>query len=404
VTQPARARGIGITRVVLLGLASSLSSFGMASVIPSLPAVGRALQAEPAHLQWVVSAYLLGLGLAQPVQGWFADRFGRRPVMLSGFVVFAVASIIACVAPTLTSFVLARFAQGLGVSVATVVARAIVRDSERGTEAAIALSFITAVMGVAPVVAPLAGGLIVDAFGWRAVFLLHVTIACLLLAWMFLSLQESRPADTRQLSFAQTIAAFAELLRDPRFVACSLVYSFTSGAAFAFITVGAALFERLFSLSSSAFGLFWAILAVAYTLGAAIAGVATRRFGEVRVLLGGSLLGVVGGVLFLAATLGAPSLSAYCVALAIQLIANGVVSPLALAAAVNEKPRLAGTASGLSSALAMMVSMVFAIVAGWSFDGTATRIGWALAAGTLCALVSAIVALRRPAAAGHAAS
>lgn len=393
-TRAARATRIGFGQVVLLGLASGLSAFGMASVIPALPVLGRAFDTDAASLQWVVSAYLFGLGIAQPIQGWFADRFGRRPVLLTGFAVFAVASIAASLAPTLPWLVAARFAQGLGVSVATVVARAIVRDTQEGPQAAISLSFITAVMGLAPVIAPLAGGIVVGFFDWHALFLVHLSIAVLLLAWMIVALAESRPVDTERLSLARTFTAFGELLRLRRFLAYSLVYSFTSGAAFAFITVGATLYERLFRMAPAAFGVFWATLALAYALGATIAGVATRRWGERGVLLGGGTLGLVGGICFVWVAHGeSPSFAAFSTALAIQLVANGIVSPLSLAGAVNESPRLAGTASGLSSALAMFMSIVFAIASGALFDGTPVTISWLLGVGTLLALVSATVAV-----------
>lgn len=104
---------IDTARVVLLGLASGLSAFGMASVVPSLPALARAFDTDYATLQWVVSAYLPGLGLAQPVQGWLCDRYGRRPVLLTGFAVFAAASLAASLSASLSWLVAARFGQSL---------------------------------------------------------------------------------------------------------------------------------------------------------------------------------------------------------------------------------------------------------------------------------------------------
>jgi MFS transporter, DHA1 family, multidrug resistance protein len=383
-------------RVALLGLASGLSAFGMASVIPSLPIIGRAFGADYASLQWVVSAYLLGLGLAQPMQGWFCDRFGRRPVMLGGFALFVIASLAASMAPSLGWLVVARFAQSLGVSVATVVSRAIVRDTHSPEGAAVALSFITAVMGIAPVVAPLAGGVVVAAFDWHALFLLHAGLALALWLGLALLLRETRPDGTQQLSATGTLRAFWELVRTRSFLALSLVYSFTSAAAFAFITCGAALYERLFGMSPSAFGAFWAGLALAYALGAAVAGVSARRFGAAHVLVAGTALAACGGLAFVTlAWLDSESFIGYACALGIQLFANGVVSPLSLAGAVNERPLLAGTASGLSSAIAMLVSMVFAIAAGAAFNGTAISIAWLLALGTVLAVVAAASATRQ---------
>ena len=122
----------------------------MASVVPALPSLAKSLQADYATVQFVVSAYLLGLGLFQPVQGLLSDRFGRRPVLLAGYGVFLVASLAASFATDIAMVIAARFLQAMGVSVATVVTRAIVRDSFEPGPAATALSFITAVMGVAP--------------------------------------------------------------------------------------------------------------------------------------------------------------------------------------------------------------------------------------------------------------
>ena len=106
--------------IALLGAASGLSSFGMASVVPALPSLGRALDADYANLQFVVSAYLGGLALFQPLQGLLSDRYGRRPVLLGGFTLFALASLLASIETSLPGLVLARFLQAMGASVAKI--------------------------------------------------------------------------------------------------------------------------------------------------------------------------------------------------------------------------------------------------------------------------------------------
>jgi DHA1 family bicyclomycin/chloramphenicol resistance-like MFS transporter len=385
--------------IALLGAASGLSAFGMASVVPMLPALERALSTDFATLQFVVSAYLLGLGLFQPVQGVLCDRYGRRPVLLGGFAVFLVASLLASVAPSLALLVLARFLQAMGVSVATVVSRAIVRDSYAPEPAAIALAFITAVMGVSPVIAPLAGGFVAGFWGWRAVFWMHAAMAACLLVLIFTQLRETRPATLRPMPFRELLGAFGTLVRERRFRGFTLTYSFISGGSFVFVTIGAALFEKLFALSSTAFGAIWASLAGAYVLGAASAGALARRYGTRRVAKLGINVNLVAATMFCAAAVWPqPLLPAFVFALGLQTLANGLVSPLALAGAVGDHPAFAGVAAGLSSSIAMLVSMGCAILTGALYDGTPVTTALPLTVACIAAWFALRSALAAPSA------
>lgn len=356
----------------LLGAISGLSAFGMASVVPALPVLGAAFDADAAALQFIVSGYLLGLALFQPIQGLLCDRFGRRPVLLGGVTLFALASLAAGLATSLPWLAAARVLQAMGASVATVVTRAIVRDTHGPEEGAIALAFISAVMGVAPIVAPIAGGVASAGFGWRGVFALHAGIALLLLGWMLALLRESRPATTQAMTFGQLLRGFGVLLRDRIFVSYSLTYSCISAGGFAFITVGASLFARLFGTQPASFGLLWALLASAYLVGAATAGQLSRRYGSRTIIRRGLQLNLLAASCFVLATLlPQPWLPAFMIALMLQTGANGLASPLCLSGCVSERPELAGVASGLSSAIAMLISMLCAAASGLSFDGGA---------------------------------
>ncbi len=357
---------------MLLGIASSLSAFGMASVIPALPLMTRELQVDYATVQFVVTAYLLGLGLFQPIQGLLADRFGRRPVLLGGYSLFLFASALAGLASQLWTLVIARFLQAMGISVATVVTRAIVRDSFEPGPAASALSFITAVMGLAPVIAPVVGGLAAESLGWRGIFSIHALVAAMLLIVMVWKLKETRPAGTTSMTLTELMRAAVVLLRDRAFIGHSLTYSSVSAAGFIFITVGAALYEKLYGFSSADFGALWSGLAISYVAGAAAAGHLTRRIGPKRASNVGMAFNVGATAMFvLAAFSDAPSLIWLSGSLALLMIANGILSPLALSGAVDDHPQLAGVAAGLSSSIAMLLSMLSAGLTGWLYDGTA---------------------------------
>lgn len=378
--------------IALLGCVSGLSAFGMASVVPALPSLATTLSVDFSAVQFVVSAYLLGLGLFQPIQGLLCDRFGRRPVLLGGFLVFAIGSLAASLSSGLVTLVLARFLQAMGVSVATVVTRAIVRDTHEPEQAAVALSFISAFMGLAPIIAPIAGGFVTALWSWRAVFVLHSVLAGILLIWLVLSLRETRPASTRAMPFSSLLAGFRILMRDRVFVSFSMIYAFISAGSFAFITVGAALFGRLFGMTAASFGTLWAGLALAYLCGAALAGALASRFGSQRMIRAGLALNLMAATAFvLAAFWPTPRLDLFMTALIGQMGANGLISPLALSGSVSERPDLAGVASGLSSAVAMLVSMLSAALTGVIYDATAVPVAILIAS---CAMLAAFVSRR----------
>jgi predicted MFS family arabinose efflux permease len=161
------------------------------------------------------------------------------------------------------------------------------------------------------------------------------------------------------------------------------------------VTIGADLFEKLYGMSSARFGSVWASLAVAYVAGAALAGTLARRLGSARVLRLGMRLYVVATLLFGAnALLAAPPLAGFIGALALLMLSNSLISPLSLAGAVSDHPQLAGIAAGLSSAIAMLVSMLCAALIGLVYVGRPAESAWLLLASAVCAALALRTALR----------
>lgn len=354
----------------LLALASALSPFGMVVVVPTLGEIGREYGLDYSEAQFMISAYLFGLGAAQPFSGFLCDRFGRRPVLLAGFAIFVVASFACAAVRGIEWLVLLRFFQAAGVSVGTVASRAIVRDTHDTEGTARVLSTIAAAMGISPVIGPVAGGFIGDAFGPQSVFVASALLGILVWAGIYRGLPETRPARTTATGLGGLGHDYRVLLGSRVFMGYTLMFGLVQGGFFAFLAVGAVVFEKDLGLGQKGFGLVWSFMAVAYVIGAAGAGVLGRSLGVARVLqLGVGLTAISGWALYALAVGPGISLWPLVFLLALLTAASGLVVPGSMAGAVSYRPEIAGTSSGLSSALGLVLSGGFTIVSGSIYTG-----------------------------------
>jgi DHA1 family bicyclomycin/chloramphenicol resistance-like MFS transporter len=340
----------------------------MAIIIPNLAMFGRVFEADLAQVQFLVSAYALGLALAQPIQGVLSDRFGRRPIMLAGLLVFVVASLGCAVATTLDGLIIWRFAQALGISVGTVISRALIRDVCDTEQTARALSIIAASLGIAPVIAPIAGGYLGASLGWQAIFVLSSVAGVITMVWVYMRLPETRDPRTALSKHATDGGTFDKvmtLLRSGCFIGYTLAYGFVTSAFFVFLVVGANVFERELGIEQQEFGLIWGPLALTYVAGAMLTNSVSKRYG-----FRGALRICIVGLAFVAVALpltllilGVTAVS-LLVPLASLMILSGLVSPLTLAGAVSYRPQWSGLSSGLSSSLGLGMGVFFALVSG----------------------------------------
>jgi len=380
---------IRMPSLLLLGIASGLSPFGMTMVVPALNNIAEEFQADSSMVQFVISAYLFGLATAQPVSGYLCDRFGRRPVMLSGFALFVIASIACAVTTSLNQLILLRFFQAVGVSVGTVASRAIVRDTRDVNQAAEAISYIVAAMGVAPIIAPMIGGWLSAVAGHQGIFLMTAAIGVFVLIGMYRKLPETLSANIEPPKWHDWINSYKYLLRSGPFLGYTLIFGFIQGSFFAFLAVGASLFESTFGMQAEKFGLIWGAMAIAYVGGATAAGRITRIIGTDRVLKYGIWMTLfTGWLLFVLIFTAGVSIASVLVPMFLLMAVSGSVAPAALAGAVNRHPKIAGTSSGLSSALGIGVGGIFTIISGVIYTGNFTTIALLMAISTTLATAS----------------
>ncbi len=374
----------------LLGVASGISPFGMAIVIPTLESFAQLYQAPYSTVQFIISAYLLGLASSMPLVGFLSDKIGRRPVLLSGLVLFVIASIFCSTTDSLNSLIFWRVIQGIGASVGSVMSRAMIRDVSNASETARSLSRVTAIMGISPMIAPVIGGIGYQIFGNpNGIFIITAAIGILVLTAILLMLPETRNAALLESTSKEPWSdKYRYLLGSKVFVGSSLIYAFTTGAFFAILAVASTVFYNDLGIDSAGFGFIWSGLTILYTVSAFMAGTLSSKYGLMKVLLVGVLLNVIAGLLFYSLVkVFDVTLISVIVPLVIMFFAHGYIVPMSLAQAVSGRPEIAGSSSGLSSAIGLVIGGMFSVLSGLVFDGRLLPIALIVSASTiLCGL------------------
>ena len=375
---------------LLLGVASGISPFGMAIAIPTLESFSQLYQAPYSTVQFIISAYLLGLASSMPLVGFLSDKIGRRPVLISGLILFVIASIFCSTTDSLNSLIFWRVIQGIGASVGSVMARAMIRDVSNASETARSLSRVTAIMGISPMIAPVIGGIGYQIFGNpNGIFIITAAIGILVLTAILLLLPETRNAALIESTSKEPWSdKYRYLLGSKVFVGSSLIYAFTTGAFFAILAVASTVFYNDLGIDSAGFGFIWSGLTILYTVSAFMAGTLSSKYGLMKVLLFGVLLNVIAGLLFYSLVkVFDVTLISVIVPLVIMFFAHGYIVPMSLAQAVSARPEIAGSSSGLSSALGLVIGGMFSVLSGLVFDGRLLPIALIVSASTiLCGL------------------
>lgn len=254
---PARPT-IGI--VTLLG---SLTAFGALSIdmyLPAMPTIAADFGAGPGSIERTLASFLIGLAAGQMFYGPLSDRIGRRLPLIGGIAIYAAASLACAIAQSADVMVVLRLLQGLGACAALVISRAIVRDLFDTSDSARVFSLIMLVFGLAPILAPLLGSLVLVAASWRAIFLV-LTVFSLLVLWVVaFKLGETRSSATEATARGEhPIAALHLLVTNRPLMGYMLAGAFNSACLFTYISASPALLMGKFGLSSTEFAWFFGL-------------------------------------------------------------------------------------------------------------------------------------------------
>lgn len=357
---------------IVLGLLSAIGPFAIDMYLPALPSIGRDLGAGTAAVQMSLLAFFLSMGLGQMVAGPLSDIYGRRTPLLIGLALFVAGSIGCALAPSIGWLVAFRFLQGLGACAGMVVPRAIVRDLHTGPEAARLMSLLMLVFSVSPILAPLTGSLIIEGFGWRAVFWAVTVAAAIAVGLILTALQETRPAALRaESSLGSALRGYRLLLGDRNFLGLAFIGGFGISSFFVYLASSSFVLIDHYGLSPSLYSVFFSINAVAFIGMSQLTGPLSERFGLPRVVRV-AVAGYTATMLILLAVMaaGADGLAVMASLLFVGYGFLGLVIPTTSVLAMEEHGRIAGTASALMGTLHFATGAAAMAVAGVFFDGT----------------------------------
>lgn len=357
--------------LLLLGALTAVAPMSTDMYLPALPAISTALGLLPGQVELTFSAYFVGMLLGMLCYGPLSDRFGRRPPLLFGLGLYSLASLLIVFSGSLDTLVSLRFLQGLGGCAGAVLSVAIVRDLCQPLQAARVMSMITLVMGAAPILAPLIGGLLLGLWHWQSIFVLLAGFGLACLLGIGLLLPESLVQPTARLALRPVFAGYLGLLGDRRFIGFSLCQACTTGAMFAYIVGSPFVLIELHGIAPAHFGWFFGINAVGLVAASQLNRWLLRRHTPQRLLSRMLWLPLLAGALLMLDLLaGHVGLLLILPAFFILVSSVGLVGPNATALALAEQGERAGLASALHVSLTFGMGMCASLLVAALQDGS----------------------------------
>ncbi len=359
-----RLRPDSFAMTVVLALMTALGPISTDLYVPALPSLALDLNTTAAKVQWTMSAYLIGFGFGQLIYGPLSDKFGRKPILLVGFGIFLIATIASGLAVTVEALTLARGLQGFGGACPQILARAMVRDLHEGHHAGRQLAVMSTIMGLAPVLSPLAGGLLTVWFSWRAAFVvMFILVAALTIIAVTLLPETIRSKTKGPISVRSIAASFAIVAKSRVWLAYAVIVACCHIGLFTFISTSPFVLRSQYGLNPLQFGIGFSICSTAFVCGAAISSRIVSRLGlDGTMEIGVALLAGAGVLQALGLFLFPDNVLALFIPEVIFFSGIGLVLPNAVAAALSPFPERAGAASSLAGFFQMMASAAIGIL------------------------------------------
>jgi len=378
--------------VAIVASIIALNPLALDMMLPALPNIGASFKiADGNYLQSVLSTFLFGFGIGQFVIGPLSDRFGRRPILLGGMVLYGLASLLALVAPSFEWLLVARALQGLGTSATRVIATSIVRDCYAGRRMASVMSLVMMIFVAVPIIAPSFGQAIMMMAQWRGIFIVLMAYGVLALAWSALRLPETLPVSERKpLTPRQVLSSFRQTLTTRQTLGYALAAGGVQGTLFGYVFSSEQVFTEIYHLGHY-FPLAFATIAIGIALAGFLNSRLVIRLG-MRVISHTALVvyALVAALMLLAAATDMLPLALYMALSSVALFTFGLMMSNFTALAMEPQGHIAGTASSLYGSITTLVGIGVGITLGQLYNGTLLP----FAIGSLvCTLASVVIVL-----------
>jgi DHA1 family bicyclomycin/chloramphenicol resistance-like MFS transporter len=382
--------------VALIAVMMALTALSIDVMLPALPAIADTFSTTEANeRQLVVTAYLFGFAIGQPLCGPLSDRFGRKPVVVVGLCVYALGSLGALLAPGFSALLWSRAAQGLGAASPRIMATAIVRDRFAGRAMARVMSFVMMVFIIVPILAPALGEAILVVGQWRFIFGFLTLAGLLALLWSTVRLPETRHEEDRMPLSLHSIGKSLQIIfRDRCSVGYTVALGFMFGNLMSYIGSAQQIFVDVYDLGPLfplAFGGIACFMALASMTNARLVmRLGMRRISHAALL---AYLGVC-GLMLLAGYPPKPPLLVFCAFLAAIFFFFGLTVPNFNAMAMERLGHVAGVGSSVIGAYTTMAGAFFGWLIGQSFNGTVRPLAVGLSVLALLALLTVLITER----------
>jgi DHA1 family bicyclomycin/chloramphenicol resistance-like MFS transporter len=366
-----KPRNPGRAFTIALGLIALITPLAVHLFFPVIPAVKVALGLTDARAQLTFSIALFGMAFATLIYGSLSDRYGRRPVLLSGLALFLFGSAVSAIAETANALVLGRLVQAIGAGCALTLVRAIARDAYRAEQLVTVIAYLTMFGTLGPMISPIIGGVLTDTLGWRSVFGFALIAGGAITLTAYLAMYETHPVANRNRSGASVAQSYVALFRRLRFSAFVLTSGFNTGAFMVMASASASLMTELLHRPATEFGLYFLLFPLGFFTGNFISTRIGNRVSSEAMILAGGLLAfasVSGQALVLSSGFVVPL--AFFVPGTFITMAQGLAMPYAQVGAMAEIPRFAGTAAGVGVFMQNFGAAIFSQLYGILADGT----------------------------------